>query len=294
MNIGVSLNFAERSREGALDLGESLSLINNAGFDALEIDLSRGIGAAALEAADWEEKLASIKATVEEMGLKIASAHAPHDHRLYIPEVEPTEEERAVFDELLCRSAKAAQILGAPILVVHPVDNLIDAEYDSEVNLETNKKYLAGVVREAEKYGVKIAVENVYYSSVYRYRRRYGESADEVIALADSIGAGVCWNCGHAHPVTMDQARAIGKIGSRLALMHLSDSRGHTDAGLPPMIGGGNIKWEQIMPAVAKLGFDGYAILQADQYINNMPRALQPDAARFARTVCRRLEELGE
>jgi sugar phosphate isomerase/epimerase len=90
----------------------------------------------------------------------------------------------------------------------------------------------------------------------------------------------------------MDQARAVTKIGERLVLIHLSDSRGHTDAGLPPMIGGGNIKWEQIMPAVAKLSYEGYAILQADQYLNNMPKALQPDAARFARTVCRRLEEL--
>ncbi len=294
MKIGTSINFAERSREGDLDLRESLSLINNAGFDAIEIDFSRGIGATALDSALWEKNVALIKEIAEDEGLRIVSAHAPHDPRLYIPEVAPTEEERAKFDELLCRSAKAACILGAGILVVHPVDNLTDAEYDSAVNLETNKKYLAEVVSEAEKHGVKIAVENVYYSSVYRLRRRYGESAEEVIALADAIGAGVCWNCGHAHPVTMDQARAISKIGQRLVLMHLSDSRGHTDAGLPPMIGGGNIKWEQIMPAVARLGYEGYMILQADQYLNNMPKVLQADAAKFARTVCGRLEELAK
>lgn len=294
MKIGTSLNLAASSREGALDLKESLSLIKNAGFGAVEIDLSRGIGASALDSEAWEQNVALIKELTEAEGLCIVSAHAPHDPRLYIPEVAPTAEERAKFDELLCCSAKAAHILGAEILVVHPVDDLINAEYDSEVNLETNKKYLAEAVREAEKYGVKIAVENVYYSSEYRMRRRYGESAEEVIALADAIGAGVCWNCGHAHPVTMDQARAVTKIGGRLVLMHLSDSRGHTDAGLPPMIGGGNIKWEQIMPAVAKLGYDGYAILQADQYLNNMPKVLQADAARFARTVCGRLEELGK
>ena len=294
MKIGTSLNFAQSSREGALDLKESLSLIKSAGFDAIEIDLSRGIGAAALDSELWEKNIALIKEFVESEGLSIVSAHAPRDPRLYIPEVKPTEAERAKFDELLCRSAKAAHILGAKILVVHPVDDLINAEYDSQVNLETNKKYLAEVICEAEKYGVKIAVENVYYSSQYRLRRRYGESAEEVIALADAIGAGVCWNCGHAHPVTMDQAHAVTKIGERLVLMHLSDSRGHTDAGLPPMIGGGNIKWEQIMPAVANLGYEGYAILQADQYINNMPRALQLDAAKFARTVCHRLEELAK
>lgn len=291
MNIGASLNFAAGSREGILELRESFMIIKNAGFDGVEIDLSRGIAADALSSDCWEEKIASIKLLAEAEGLRIASAHAPHDPRLYIPEVMPTAEERAGFDKLLCRSAKAAHILGAEVLVVHPVDDLIDAEYDSQVNLETNKKYLAEVLCEAKKYGVKVAVENVYYSSKYRLRRRYGESAEDVIALADAIGAGVCWNCGHAHPVTMDQARAITKIGQRLVLVHISDSRGHTDAGLPPMIGGGNIKWEQIMPAIAKLGYKGYAILQADQYLNNMPRALQPDAAAFARTVCGMLQE---
>ncbi len=294
MKIGTSLNFAERSREGAIELNESLDLIKNAGFDALEIDLSRGIGAKALESDNWKDEITAIRNADDAAGLVMISAHAPHDPRLYIPECAPTAEERAVFDKLLCRSAEAAHILGAEILVVHPVDNLTDAEYDSAVNLETNKKYLAGVVSEAERHRIKIAVENVYYSSVYHLRRRYGESAEEVIALADAIGAGVCWNCGHAHPVTMDQARAISKIGRRLVLMHFSDSRGHTDAGLPPMIGGGNIKWEQIMPAVARLGYEGYMILQADQYLNNMPKVLQADAAKFARTVCGRLEELAK
>ena len=291
MIIGTSLNFAASSREGALALGESLSLIKNAGFDAIEIDLSRGIGAAALSSENWENEIAAIRKEAESAGFAIVSAHAPHNPKLYIPECAPSAEERAEFDKLLARSAKAASLLGAKILVVHPVDNLIDAEYNSRVNLETNVKYLSEVVAEAEKYGVKIAVENVYYSSAYRLRRRYGESAEEVIALADAISAGVCWNCGHAHPVTMDQGRAIEKIGSRMILMHLSDSKGHTDAGLPPMIGG-NIKWETIMPSVGKIGYEGYAILQADQYLCGFPKSLQPDAAALARTMCERIEGL--
>ena len=48
MKIASSLKFAERSREGALTIGESLSIIKNAGFVGVEVDLSRGIGGAAL------------------------------------------------------------------------------------------------------------------------------------------------------------------------------------------------------------------------------------------------------
>ncbi len=296
MKFASSLNFAERSREGALTLEESLELIKCAGMSAIEIDLSRGIGAKLLAEDLWQIEFRKLSFALNDAGVKVVSVHAPHDPMLYMPEGNASEEDikKARIDA--ARAAKVAHTLGAEFVVIHPVDNHIDAEYDREVNMKTNLEHFAMLKEHIEQYynNVKIAVENVYYSSQYRLRRRFGESAEEVILLADALGAGVCWNCGHAHPVTMDQARAVEKIGERMVLMHVSDSRGHTDAGLPPMIGGGNIKWESIMPAVAKIGFEGYAVLQADQYLNNMPKVLQPDAAAFAGTVCRRLVELCE
>lgn len=296
MKFASSLNFAERSREGALELNESLELIKAAGMDAVEIDLSRGIGAALLSDEYFGLQCEVLRKELDKAGCKVVSVHAPHDPTLYMPERNASKEEIGKARIAAANAAKIAHILGAKVLVIHPVDNHIDAEYDREVNIKTNLEHYAPLLEVFDKLGDKIncklAVENVYYASEYRLRRRFGESAEEVICLADALGCGVCWNCGHAHPVTMDQARAIEKIGDKMILMHISDSRGHTDAGLPPMIGGGNIKWESIMPAVARVGFDGYAVLQADQYLTNMPKALQKDAAEFAGTVCRRLVEL--
>lgn len=292
MKIGASLNFAARSREGELSVAESVGVCVNAGFDNIEIDLSRGAGARALAAENWETAISEIRDAINAAGARVVSAHAPHNPRLYMPEGAPDASERAEFEKLLARSARAAYILGAEILVVHPVDNHVDAEYDRKVNVATNIAYLSEVCAEAKKYGLRIAVENVYYSSVYRLRRRFGESAEEVACLADKLGVRVCWNCGHAHPVTMDQGRAIEKLGERIILLHLSDSKGNTDAGLPPMIGSGNIKWEGIMPSLSRIGYEGYAILDADQYLAGIPAVLQPDAAALARTMCRRLEEL--
>ena len=292
MKFASSLNFAERSREGALTLEESLGLIKAAGMDAVEIDLSRGIGAAILADEYFGSQAEILRNELDKAGFTVSSVHAPHDPTLYMPERNATEDEIEKARTDAAKSARIAHLLGAKVLVIHPVDNHIDAEYDREVNMKTNLEHYAPLLEVFEKIGkinCRLAVENVYYSSEYRLRRRFGESAEEVILLADALGAGVCWNCGHAHPVTMDQARAIEKIGDRLILMHISDSRGHTDAGLPPMVGGGNIKWESIMPAVARIGFDGYAVLQADQYLTNMPKALQKAAAEFAGTVCRRL-----
>ncbi len=298
MKFASSLNFAERSREGTLTLEESLELIKCAGMDTIEIDLSRGFGAELFAQEYWGECFGELRSKLDKMGIKVSSVHAPHDPTLYMPERGASEEEikKARLDA--SKAAKIAHLLGAEVVVIHPVDDHINGEYDREVNVKTNLEHYSLVREFIDKMGshckFKLAVENVYYSSKYRLRRRFGESAEEVILLAEALGAGVCWNCGHAHPVTMDQARAIEKIGDKLVLMHISDSRGHTDAGLPPMIGGGNIKWESIMPAVARIGFDGYAVLQADQYLTNMPKALQKAAAEFTGTVCRRLVELYE
>ncbi len=294
MKFASSLNFAERSREGALELNQSLELIKAAGMSAIEIDLSRGLGAKLFAEELWEIAFRKLGTSLSESGIKVVSVHATHDPMLYIPEGNATKDDIKKARTDAARAAKVAHILGAEFVVIHPVDNHIDAEYDREVNINTNLEHYGMLKNYIEQYftDVKIAVENVYYSSQYRLRRRFGESAEDIILLADALGAGVCWNCGHAHPVTMDQARAVEKIGDKLVLMHISDSRGHTDAGLPPMIGGGNIKWESIMPAVTKIGFEGYAVLQADQYLTNMPKALQKDAAEFAGKICRRLGEL--
>lgn len=298
MKFASSLNFAERSREGALTLEESLDLIKAAGMDAVEIDLSRGLGAELFCDEFAGIRFTELRKKINAAGMTVSSVHAPHDPTLYMPERGASKEEIEKARTDAVAAAKMAHLLGAEVLVIHPVDDHINGEYDREINLHTNlehyKPLLDYIELFKEAFTFKLAVENVYYSSQYRLRRRFGESAEEVILLADALGAGVCWNCGHAHPVTMDQARAIEKIGDKLVLMHISDSRGHTDAGLPPMIGGGNIKWEAIMPAVARIGFDGYAVLQADQYLTNMPKALQKDAAEFAGTVCRRLLELYE
>ena len=84
MKIATSLNFAARSREGALELKESLSLIKNAAFCAVEVDLSRGIGAAALDSDFWEEKITEIKELADAEGLRIRDGSRPRNWRLLV------------------------------------------------------------------------------------------------------------------------------------------------------------------------------------------------------------------
>ena len=90
MKIGTSLNFSAYSREGELSLCDSLSVCVDAGFDLIEIDLSRGVGERALAADNWEDEIKLIRNEAERAGARIVSVHAPHNPRLYMPEGAPS------------------------------------------------------------------------------------------------------------------------------------------------------------------------------------------------------------
>ena len=74
MKFASSLNFAERSREGALTLEESLELIKAAGMTAVEIDLSRGLGAKLLTEEYWEIQFSQLHMKLRKAGITVSSA----------------------------------------------------------------------------------------------------------------------------------------------------------------------------------------------------------------------------
>ena len=117
MKFASSLNFAERSREGALTLGESLELIKAAGMNAVEIDLSRGIGAAILADEYFGLQAELLRNELDKAGFTVSSVHAPHDPTLYMPERNTTEDEIQKARTDAAKSARIAHLLGAKVLV---------------------------------------------------------------------------------------------------------------------------------------------------------------------------------
>ena len=115
----------------------------------------------------------------------------------------------------------------------------------------------------------------------------FQKAVDELIELVDSFGspaAGICWDFGHAHSVYRDQAKALRKIGHRLKATHVQDNRGNLDGHLIPFIGG-NIRWEEIMPALVEIGYTGDFIFETHRFTQNLPEALRASAGNFAREM---------
>lgn len=152
-----------------------------------------------------------------------------------------------------------AAAIGVPLTVVHPGNSPIPLTHDQTI--EENVKALRRLMPVAEKYNMKIALENLHNTV---------STADDLIAIVDEVNhplLGVNWDVGHANMNGLDQYEEITKLGKRLWSLHLHDNGGPpaahgADWHLPPFYG--NINYDAIMRALLAVGYAGTFNFEAD------------------------------
>jgi sugar phosphate isomerase/epimerase len=269
---------------------ESMNRCLQAGFTVLDFNLCALLrGGTELNGDDWKEKLALIVHEKEKLGLEFVQSHPPY--RPFPGSRFPGPEEETRFNLLTERALDASAAMGVPWAVMHPVSELDSGECDLEVNLAANHAAFDRAVEYANKRGVGIAFENMADSN---NRRRFGATAEELLALADSFrGAtvGICWDTGHAHRVYLDQIPAIKKLGRRIKATHINDNVGSDDRHLLPFLG--TIPWEGVIKAFKESGYEGDLIYEITLN-NRMPRELKDMSAKFSYDVGRYLLSLAD
>jgi sugar phosphate isomerase/epimerase len=260
---------------------ESMNRCVQAGFRVLDFNLcALSRGQTELNGDDWKEKLEIIRREQERLGIEFVQSHPPYRPfpGLHFPG--PGEEEQfALFTR---RALEISAALGVKWAVMHPVSGEGGSALDGGENLAANHEAFDWVVEYAGKRGLGIAFENMADGAG---RRRFGSSAEELAALADSYqGArvGVCWDTGHAHRVYTDQIPAIKKLGPRIKATHINDNIGTTDLHLLPFLG--TVPWEGVMETFREIGYEGDLIYEITLN-NRMPRALKDRSARYSYEV---------
>ena len=80
---------------------------------------------------------------------------------------------------------------------------------------------------------------------------------------SDKIG--ICWDFGHAHTASLDQAAAIKDIGSKLKMTHVHDNYRNGDYHQMPMLGDtiwGCIDWKKPISALKEINYKGSLALE--------------------------------
>ena len=279
MRLSTSSNLCEYANsdfsEFAYTVPESLEMIKNGGFGAGDICFCTFCrGTLPMTQDNWKDWVEEIAKGQQRTGLPLSQSHA-HFYD-YDRSSDPDRD-----DELVRRTIEAAGMLNIPWITVHP-QGLSEECYSVGKNRELNRRLLVKYGEWAVKYGVGLAVENMIERR--SGGRRYCAQAEELVDLVDSMNDpklfGITWDTGHAHLSHVNQGEALRLIGKRLKATHIADNKGEHDDHMLPFMG--TIKWDEVMQALAEIGYEGDFTYETFAFSNPLPKELRAQAVKYA------------
>ncbi len=174
--------------------------------------------------------------------------------------------------EMYLRCLEGAAILGIPWITFHPSGHPDFSPETEEQNLLDNIEYYKPLIEIAEKHQVGIALENM--------SRRLMTAAhlNRMVDALDSPCVGICWDTGHAHIASQDQAESIRLMDSRLHALHVQDNDGLSDQHTAPYFG--TIDWASLTQALIDINYPGDFTFETHNFIKSLPDSCHADALR--------------
>ena len=264
-----------------LGIDKTLEILAAAGYPAIDYSLFNWKGFPFT--GDFIDEAKRIKSKADSLGIKFIQAHAPFIWKtdVYKEEIIP----------LLPRAFEFCSILGIENIVVHPIQN--GRFYGREEELfELNVEFYRSLAPYAKKFGVKIAIENMWQTHpVSRH------ITDDILAdpsdlvrmydtLADPDAFTICLDLGHVALCSREPDDAIRTIGNkRLGALHVHDVDYVRDLHTLP--GVSKINWNNVCKALADINYRGSFNLEADNFFLGFPEVHYPTVAKFMADTCK-------
>lgn len=259
MRIATSTNLVSFNRDGSkTEMTFLLALYAEEGFTVLEVNLCEMLNPkGTLAGPTWSEYVQALAKLRLEHHLEFNQAHAPYAADGHI------------LDGFLIRSIEICNMLGIPILVVHPVKG----------GVEENLKAYLPYVRRAEQSNLMLAFENLNDED---------ELTDihelvELIHRFDSPAARICYDTGHAHMRSHDLRDDILSMKGLLVATHIADNHGRQDEHLLPFYG--TIDWDTVVNTLGEIAYEGDLTFECMFFNRHLPQELKRQAIRQALTV---------
>lgn len=270
----------------AYGLYEAIRMLAGAGFDAFDLSLFDMFGKSAFNEADYLDYARDLRDFAEDCGILCSQAHAPFDSRM-----DNADEERF---RIIVRSMEAASIVGAGIIVVHPLQYL-DYRTHKEELFEANMKFYRRLIPYCQEFGIKVACENMWQDNVpaRRIRDSVCSRPEEFCRYIDELQSPwivACMDVGHVVLTDEDLGVYVRTLGPRLQALHVHDNDlSHDDHTLPFTRA---IDFSALTTALRDNGYEGDFTFEADCFLQKFPQPLVPEALRLMEKTGRFL--LGE
>ena len=253
---------------------EAFHMVKEAGFDGVDYPLHDQDPETMVLGENYRERAARTKELLEKYGLICNQAHAPFGKSVYGDPMDPT----CVEYGQIIRAMEYAALIGAKHIVIHGIKPPVHVDVTAY-----NVEYYKSLQPYAEKFGIQIAVENLM--TILCNPAAYRAVVDQLdpkwfVALLD---------VGHSNYAKVEPERFIyGMDPGRLQGLHIHDNDGSWDDHLFPCLG--KIRWDNVMEALAEVGYSGDLTLETGGgFLNRFPAELYPAALAFSAQVCRYL-----
>ncbi len=169
------------------------------------------------------------------------------------------------------RALELCSVMGISTLIVHPIGLAhIDSE---EYVFAENMKYYRTLLPYAEKYGVKIACENMW-----RYDKRCAVTRGSVCSnpmeharYIDEINSPyfvACLDVGHSSLAGREAQDCIRILGNRLGALHIHDNDYKDDMHTLP--GLSEMNFDEITKALAEIDYKGDFTMETDHFFDSL------------------------
>ena len=160
----------------------------------------------------------------------------------------------AKYQKELMMGVDSAALMGIPLAVAHPIA-LYSSKHSYGDFIRANMKFLQPVVEYAKAKGIKICIENMPSEKEAPDNHLYGSCALNISALAEKLGAGICWDTGHANISGYKQSEQLNVLKGKLDVLHIHDNDGVKDKHLLPF--DGSVDWDDVASGLNGCDFDG-------------------------------------
>ena len=294
-----------------------IRLLAEAGFDALDFSFFYWDQDPRFQMSDEEHTAyyRHLKNIADDCGLEIFQAHSPMPDYHYTGD----EGDDNLYIRLQTRAIKAAALLGARYIVVHPVvpagdlrpldavpaeeggrlgssTRPLDDPYASQraAAQEINYKYYSRLKPYCEEYGIRIAIENLfnYDTKAEKIVPTVCSTAWEMKSYVDMMGRDCFTNCldlGHALVTGRRPQDMIRELGDYIGCLHVHDNDGVHDLHQAPRTGIAD--WAEIMQAIRKIPYKGTFNMEADMFYYGYGQRLYKEAGHFLYCIGKDLVE---
>lgn len=253
---------------------KAIQMLCEAGYDGIDYSMfCMGRDDNVLNTPGYEKHVRNLRKIAESYGKTFEQSHAPFPpfrigddeySRRTMPKVE--------------RAIEISGMLGVKICVVHPVA-AGDDQYD------INMRYYETLAPLAQKYGVKVALENMWGRD-----KETGKIVPNICSVADDFNKYVdsldsdlftaCLDLGHCGLVGSEAAYMIKAMGSdRIKSLHIHDNNYKDDSHTIPYLG--KMNWDEIFKALGEINYKGNFTYEADNFLKGFPDDLLENCLDF-------------